>query len=193
MNIPGIPAEVALLEEGLGQRGVGFFAETFHFVNGGIAVESPFTLLDIAETRTRPRRLDADGEQRARLSRGLCTGEQIAAECGGVFDQMVGGQHGHNRLRIAAQDKTDPEGNRGRGVALGGLGHDVFGRKPRAGGAHRGFLLAVGQDEDPLRRDGIPETGNRFLQHGMVGEKLEQLLGTRAAAVGPKTLAATAG
>ena len=189
----GIPPEITLLEEGLGQGGIGFFPEAFHLVNGGLAVGDAAALLDVAEAGTGPRRLDPDGQQCTGVGGRTRAGQQIAAEGCRILDQVVGGQHGHDRVRVAPQDETDTEGNRRCGIALGGLGDNVLRGQTGTSGADGRLLLAVGQDKDPFGRNGRAETGDGFLQHGVVGKKFEQLLRTHAAAVGPEPLAATAG
>jgi hypothetical protein len=106
---------------------------------------------------------------------------------------MIGRQHGHHRLGIAAINKTNPESDGRRSVPLGRFSDNVFGRQHRANGAHGGFLLAVGQNENTLGRNGIAKPDNRLLEHGALGEKLEKLLGAGATAVGPKAFPTAAG
>ena len=182
-----------MAQERLGQRGVGLLAETLHLVNRRLVLVGAPPLLDVAEPRARPRRLDPDREQRARLRGRARAREQVAAEGARILDEVVCGEHGHHGLRVAAQDEADAEGHGRRGVALGGFGHDVAGRELRAHGAHGGFLLAVGEDENTIRRDRVAEAGDGFFEHGALGEKPQQLLGAGAAAAGPKTFAAAAG
>jgi hypothetical protein len=188
----GVPPEVALTEERVGHLRVRFLPETTHLEDVGVAPQLP-PLLDVAEPGAGPRRLDSDGDERSGGCRLPRAGPQVAAEGRGVADEVVGGQDGHDGLRVAAQDEAHAKGHGRGGVSLGRLGHDVLRRQLPAGLAHGGLLLAVGQHEDMRGRHRVAEPLDRLLQHRAPGEQFQELLGPGLPAVGPEAFPAAAG
>ena len=166
----GIPGEASLVEEFLCLFRVGFFAEANDLVwgvgDGCGASISRTAALDVAEGRASPGGFDADGEEGVG---GIGDGEGIAHDllvgCG-VLDELIGGEDHHRCLGIACGDESDAECDGGGGVAFGGFGKDVFGRK--FGGDFADFfdLQLVCEDEDVFRRDKAVETRDGLVQQG---------------------------
>ena len=103
------------------------------------------------------------------------------------------GQHHHDRLRIPGGDQADAEGDGGRGVALGGLGEDVF-RREHGGERADGILLqGIGENQDVFQRNQPVEAADGLLQQRSVAEKIEELFGLVIAAERPEAGAGASG
>ncbi len=106
---------------------------------------------------------------------------------------MVGREHDHRCLRVAARHEPDRQGDGGGGVAFGRFGDDILRGQRDGRGAHGRFLILIGENEHALRRDEAGEAPDGFLEQRLVGKQLEKLLGPGAAAEGPEAFAAAAG
>jgi len=193
----GIPGEVSLAEEGFGEFRVGLFAEADDL--DGLVGElyfaevSRFATLDVAVRRAGPGGLDADGDEAVcSLGGGEGVGED-ALEGGGVLDELVGGEDGHDGIGITRGDEADAEGDGGRGVTLGGLGEDVLRREHVGDLADAFFLEGVGEDEDIFLWDEAVEPGDGLLEEGRVVEEIEELLGFGVSAEGPEAGSTSSG
>jgi len=163
----GVPSEVALAEELLGEFGIWFFAEAgdFEGLVGGLEVElCGLAALDISVGWTGPSGLDSDGDE------GICLGGDAEAisedglERVAVLNELIRGEHSHGGIWVTSGDEADAEGNSGGGVALCGLGEDVSGRKHVGDFADFFFLKGVGEDEDVLAWDEALETGDGLVE-----------------------------
>lgn len=104
----------------------------------------------------------------------------------GVGDELIGREDHHDSLRIAGGDDADAKGYGGCGVALGGLGNDVFGGEHGGELAHGGDLFFVGEDEDVLNGDEAVESINGLGEEGAAVEEVEKLFRFMIAAERPE-------
>ena len=194
----GVPGKIPLGEKLLGQLRRGFFAELLHFVHRRAVIEAGNerapSALDVAVARAGPRRLDANGDKRARAARDFHRPAQAVLESGAVFNKLIRGQHHHRGFGIARGDPADAQRDGRRRVALVRLGEDILRRhliaEQRADGR---FLLTVGENEDVLAQHEAVEPGERLLQQGLFAQELEKLFGAVIAAQRPETAATAAG
>jgi len=103
-------------------------------------------MFDVAETRTRPGRLDPDGDKFAYLLRRLCGQGQGFLKCCAIGNDMIGGKHQHRGGVIPGCDPTGAERDRCGRVALGRLGDDILLGKVREEFTNCPLLLRVRQD-----------------------------------------------
>lgn len=193
----GIPTEAALGEELLGEIAAGFFAEAFHLVGQVLAVEAgdagALAALDVAVGRAGPGGFDADGDEAIAFAG---DGEGIAHDglVGlGIGDELVGGQHHHDGLRVTCGDETHAEGDSRRGIAFRGLGDDIGGGDLRRYLAHGSDLFFIGENENVFHGNQTVEAGDGLRQQGAGAEKVEQLFRFVIAAERPEARAGTTG
>ncbi len=186
----GIPGEAALGEKLLGEVGAGLFAEAFDLVGEIFAIYSvdggAFAAFDVAVGGAGPGGFDADGDESIAMG---CDGNGIAhhglvGRC--VGDQLIGGEDHHDSLGIAGGDDADAEGYGWCGVALGGLGNDVFGGEHGGELAYGGDLFFVGKDEDVLDRNEAVESIDGLGEEGAAVEEIEKLFRFMIAAERPE-------
>ena len=152
-----------------------------------------FATLDVAVGRTGPGRAYADGDESIGFFRDLQCIPHHGLVGGGVFYELVGGQHHHHRIRVARGNETDTQRDGGGGVALGRLRENVF-RWQHGGDFTNGIdLKGVRQDQDVFERHETFQSADGLLQQGAVAEKIEQLLGLIVAAQRPKAGSRSAG
>ena len=185
-----IPGEAALGEELLGEVGAGLFAEAFDFEREIFAIYSvdggAFAAFDVAVGGAGPGGFDADGDESIAMGG---DGDGIAHDglvgrC--VGDQLIGGEDHHDSLGIAGGDDADAEGYGWCGVALGGLGNDVFGGEHGGELAYGGDLFFVGKDEDVLERNEAVESIDGLGEEGAAVEEIEKLFRFMIAAERPE-------
>ena len=151
----GIPGEIATGKVFGGGGGIWFFAEAHHFVAvvGEGCILQLAGAFDIAVAGAGPGGFDADGDESG-LSPGQ--GECILcqrAEGVVIQNERIAGDDNHVGLRVAGGDESYAQGYGWRGIAAGGLGHDVFCGKLGRLAAYLGFLQVVGEDKDVFRRN----------------------------------------
>ena len=165
----GIPGEAALGEKLLGEVGAGLFAEAFDLVGEIFAIYSvdggAFAAFDVAVGGAGPGGFDADGDESIAMG---CDGNGIAHH--GLVGRCVG----------------DAEGYGWCGVALGGLGNDVFGGEHGGELAYGGDLFFVGKDEDVLDRNEAVESIDGLGEEGAAVEEIEKLFRFMIAAERPE-------
>ena len=188
--IPEIVAGIDILP---GSGKVGFFDKRCHLVCAG-GIRQRRAPADVAVAGFRRGGDDAESSEVAVL-RGLRRSENGRMERRHVADQMIGGQHQHQRVGIIARQHQRGHGNRRRGVAAHRLQHD---------GARLGADLAhlLGDHEAVLvvahhQRCGhfrhVCQAADSVLQQAMVAGERQQLLGQGRARQGPQAGARATG
>ena len=149
-----VPTEVAGFEEAFGEVGCGFFAEAFHFVDGGRFSSDgrqAGALLDVAEAGAGPGWRDANGHECAGFPRGGDGDGEVVAKRLAVANNVIRREHDHGGGGVALSalgNEADSKGDGGGGVAFVWLGVDIF-RGYRSDDASNGIdLIAIGEDED---------------------------------------------
>ena len=146
-----------------------------------------FTELEIAVARLRTIRLNSEGQQSAVAFDMIRPGGHRRAELRLVTDEVVGGQHHADAVRVGREDRVGGEADAGRRVAPDGLDEDVGGRnlgKKSSAGVRRGRRR---HEPDPLRGHETFEPLECQAQQRRVAHQLEQLLGSIRARRGPET------
>ena len=92
---------------------------------------------------------------------------------GGVLDQLIGGKHHHECIGIPSGDQANAKSHCGCGIALCGLGENVFRWQHRGDFAHPINLLGIGEDEDVFHGNKPIKPLDRLLQKGSVSEKIQ--------------------
>ena len=151
--------------------------------------------VNVTVAGSRFRRIDADGEQPAGPGRGQFRRVlQHRAQLPGLFDRVVGGQRQHHRIRPAPRgDQRGRQRDARTGIAGSRLPDDVLRRHLRQYGTDLPGIIAVGDNQNPLRRHQRLKPGCRHLQHRPVPQQLLQLFRPRIAAPRPETFTAAAG
>src|SRR5262249_61653448 len=107
---------------------------------------------------------------------------------------MVGGKNGHKRVAFGGVTNMDcRERDSGGGVAANGFGDDAFSGSCRQLFSKRRSLLSVGDSPDAVRRNQRTQTRDSLLEHGLLADDVEELLGRARAAARPEARAATTG
>lgn len=191
-----VPKEIALADEVLGQIRVGLFTEAGDFPDGEViqaADAGAATALDIAVAGAGPGGGDAHGDEAAAVFGGEGGIGEHALKLGMILNEVIRREHDHGGGGIAGDDPADGESDGRSGVALFGLGDDVFRWEILDQSTHGGLLLLVGQDEDVFLGHESVQTVDGELEQGLFAKELEELLGLGVATDGPEALAATAG
>src|SRR5882724_333892 len=84
------------------------------------------SMFDVAEARTRPSRLDPDGDKLACFLRRLCGQGQRFLKCCAIGDDMIGWKHQHRGGVIAGRDPTSAERDRRGRVTLGWFSDNIL-------------------------------------------------------------------
>ena len=191
-----VPTEISFAQKRFGKIDIRLFAKTNHVVNGDFAVAPQFhrrTLFDVTKTRTRPRRFNSDGDQRAGFFRRCRRRFHRFLKGDAIGDDMIGRKREHGCGMISGCDPTGGKRNRRCGVAFRRFCNDVFLREFFEQIAHGFFLFDVGQNENAIARNKIFQSRDGFLEERAFGDETQQLFGTIAPAQRPEPFAAAAG
>ena len=188
-----VPVVAALVQEGLGRAGIRLLDEARHRI-AVAAVGDLLAAADVAVAGFRRLRHDAEGGQLALPHQGHGALDGVA-EGGAVFDHVVGRQHQHQRFRIDALEVVGGGRHRRSGVAADRLEQDAERRDANLAqllGHHETVVVTADhQGRHHSRPAGHALRG--LLQHGLVGDQRQELLGQYRTRQRPQAGAGAAG
>ncbi|CAM7218459.1 hypothetical protein ESCOMA182M1_22515 [Escherichia coli] len=179
-------------EVDLGALAVRLLHEAGHLVRGVGAVGEGHAALDVAVASFRGVRHDTEGDQMAFI--GILLGDADGVvEDRLVIDDMVGGEDQHQRVVTVAGGLKGRQGDGRRGVAPDRLKYNVIRQLIELAQlfSHQEAMLFV-TDDHRFMDFKARESGNSFLQHGVLPEQPEELFRVKLARHRPETTACTA-
>ena len=123
-------------------------------------------LPDVTITGIGPGGLQAEGDRAAFGCSPSAGGAEHLPELRGLADDMVGGQHHHQRVGIAPQNLVRGQANARRRVARRRLGDNLVSRDAGQAAADVGAQEFVGEDVDAFGRDDTADS-----THGLCEER----------------------
>ena len=179
-------------EVGLGALAVRLLHEAGHLVRGVSTVGEGHAALDVAVAGFRGVRHDTEGDQMAFI--GILLGDADGVvEDRLVIDDMVGGEDQHQRVVAVAGGLEGRESNGRGGVAPDRLKNNVVRQLVELAQlfGHQEAVLFV-TDDHRFMDFKARESGDGFLQHGVLPEQAEELFRVKLARHRPETTAGTA-
>src|ERR1700730_16993804 len=190
---PGVPVIVAGAGVNFRDRKRRLFSEAPHCIDRKtFRIERVSHPLDVAETRFRARRGNPEDDHAALTARDFERGTHDDAIALRIRDVMIGGEYGQQCIAArGVANMQSGKGNRGGSVAADGHRQNSLTRGCRQLLSDLGSLLAIGDRPDALGGNQWPQTRDRLLQHGLLADDVEQLLGGARAAARPEACAAS--
>src|SRR5208282_2468898 len=121
------------------------------------------------------------------------SGAEDAAEAFGIGDEMIGGEDGHEGLRIVMDEVESGESDGRGGVASHGLGQDVGGGAAGDHFSHGAYLLGNGDRPEARIGNYGEQAFDGLLEHGGAADDIQELFGRAHAAARPEAGAAATG
>jgi len=191
----GVPMEIAVGDVEFGDFQGRLFREAAHSIDGKSAgFKSVTHLFDITEASFGMRWRYSENDHAAAGTRDIKSGGNDLKVFCGLRDVVIGGEHSHQRVGICCvANVKGGESDGGGSVATEWFGENVFARRGWKLFLEGGGLFGVGHAPDAIGWDERAKASDGLLEHGLLAEDVEELLGRFGAASRPETSAAAPG